>query len=85
MPANPRKNPSMALFEIAVRERTSTIITSHNGNVAPMMEPRPAEIYFNPQVERVLLKTKFKRVSIKTVNHSIPLGMDLPFEIKNMK
>ena len=84
MPAKPSIKPTSALREMAVLDRSKTMITSQRGNVAPMMEPNPAEIYFNPQVESVLLKVKLRRVNIRTVIHSLPRGIDLPFEMKKI-
>jgi hypothetical protein len=50
-----------------------------------MMEPNPAEIYFSPQVDNVLLRTKLRKARIRTVIHSFPFGTDVPFAMKNMK
>ena len=82
MPAKPNKNPIIAFIEIEVRDLIRTIKTSHNGKVAPIIEPRPAEIYFNPHVESVLFKKKLRSDSISTVRHSLPLGIALPFATK---
>jgi hypothetical protein len=60
------------------------MITSHKGKVAPMMEARPPEMYFTPQVDRALLNMKFSKVNIRTVSHSFPLGIDLPLLIKKI-
>ena len=38
------------------------------------MEPRPADIYWIPQVLNPLLKTKFRKLSTSTGPHSFPFG-----------
>ena len=84
IPANPSMKPNNAFREMEILDLNNTMITSQSGNVAPMIEPSPAEIYFNPHVDNVLLRTKFRKVSIRTVIHSFPLGTDAPLAIKNM-
>lgn len=84
MPANPSTKPNKAVREMVVLDLNSTMITNQSGNVAPMMEPNPAEIYFKPHVDNVLLRTKLRKVNMRTVIHSFPLGIDLPFEMKNI-
>src|SRR5688500_18579031 len=74
MPAKPSNKPAMALGRSASLPVKRPMMTSHSGNMAPMMEPSPAEIYFTPQVDRALLSMKFKKLSIRMIPHSLPFG-----------
>lgn len=84
MPAKPRKNPKYAFLGNGVLDLNKMISTSQRGNVAPMIDPNPAEIYFSPQVDKVLLKIKFRNVRMRIVVHSFPLGIALPFAMKKI-
>ncbi len=77
MPAKPMMIPRIALEGIFC-DLNSPINTNHSGNIAPMMEPKPAEIYFIPQVESPLESMKFKKLSMSIGAHSFPLGHILP-------
>ena len=61
------------------------IRTIHKGNVAPIIEPSPAEIYFTPQVESALLNMKFKKLRMIIDRHSLPRGQTLPLLIKKIR
>jgi len=53
------------------------ITTIHKGKMAPMIEPRPAEIlYCNANVLRPLLIMKFKKLRTMIGIHSFPFGSD---------
>ena len=78
MPANPRINPAMAFAGIDFLLLNNPITTIHNGNVAPMMEPNPAEIYFTPQVDNALLNMKFRKLNIIIGRHSFPEAILCP-------
>ena len=84
MPAKPRINPNIALRGREVLDLTKIIITNQSGNVAPMIDPSPPEIYLSPQVESVLLKMKFRKVRLSMVIHSLPLGKALPLNVKKI-
>ena len=49
------------------------------------MDPRPAEIYFTPQVDRALLSMKFKTLRTIIGRHSFPLGQTRPLLIKKSR
>ena len=68
----------MALVGIFSLELNSPMITIHNGKMAPMMAPRPADIYLTPQVLRPLLIIKFKKHNTNTGIHSRPFGKGAP-------
>lgn len=59
IPAKPITIPQTAILVGFVWSTNMLINTIHKGKIAPIMEPRPAEIYFMPHVLRPLLKTKF--------------------------
>ena len=77
MPAKPMMIPRIAFAGIFC-DLNSPMNTNHNGNIAPMMEPKPAEIYFTPQVDSPLESMKFKKLSMSIGPHSLPLGHILP-------
>ena len=82
IPVKPSKNPMIAFtgtFEDAVNKLIST---SHKGKMAAMIEANPAGINFTPQVDKPLLKTKFKQLKTNIVIHSFFLGNLVPLIIK---
>jgi hypothetical protein len=83
MPANPRMKPLIAFGGMDFLLLNNPITTIHKGNVAPMIEPSPAEIYFTPQVDSALLNMKFKKLNIRIGPHSLPRGHTLPLLMKN--
>ena len=68
----------IALIEIFSLAVNKPITTSHNGKIAAIIAPSPAEINFTPQVVRPLLITKFKKLNIRIGIHSFPFGSFAP-------
>ena len=82
IPVKPSKNPMIAFagtFEDAVNKLIST---SHKGKMAAMIEANHAGINFTPQVDKPLLKTKFKQLKTNIVIHSFFLGNLVPLIMK---
>ena len=74
MPAKPNRNPFNAAMGMRSFEVKRPMITIHNGNVAAMMAPSPAEIYFTPHVVSPLLQRMLSTLSTPITYHSRPLG-----------
>ena len=83
MPANPSRKPIIDLVVSFELPAIKAITTSQSGNTAPMMAPNPLEIYFTPQVEKLLLRKKFRKLKVRIGHHSFPHGNARPLAIKN--
>ena len=77
--------PEIALLGGAVLSPSIPIMTIQRGKIAPMIEPRPAEIYFTPQVLKPLLKTKLRTESTRSGNRSFFSGRGYFLMIKYNK
>src|SRR5687768_13859434 len=84
IPRNPSTRPVIALEGKLEPALNKPITTSHNGKMAPIIAPSPAEIYFTPQVDNALLSIKFKKLSISMGYHSFPFGHAFPLTIKKL-
>ena len=85
IPKNPMIKPEIALLGGAVLSPSIPIMTIQRGKIAPMIEPRPAEIYFTPQVLKPLLKTKLRTESTRSGNRSFFSGRGYFLMIKYNK
>ena len=83
MPANPINKPNMVFLFNWLLAAKSPMITSQSGKMAPMIDPRPAEINFTPQVESPLLNVKLRNPSTIMVLHSLAFGNGTRFHKKN--
>ena len=72
----------IALRGIPSLDTKSPMITSHKGNIAPIIEPRPAEIYCTPHVLSPLLIIKFRKLRTSIGTHSFPRGSLSPLITK---
>ncbi len=84
MPMNPSSNPITAFDGIFDFALNNPMITIHNGKIAAMIAPSPAEMYLTPQVVSPLLKMKFNKLSTSTGPHSFPFGRARPFAKKKI-
>src|SRR5258706_15404714 len=85
-PANPTTRPIIAFEGIPPPAVDKPMRTIHSGKMAPMIAARPAGIYLTPHVLKALLNKKFKKLKIKIVLHSFPLGQGPPlYKKKRMK
>ena len=72
----------MALPGIFVLAEKNPITTNHNGKMAPIMEPSPAEIYFSPHVLKPFAIKKFRKLNMIIDRHSFPLWPSFSFDQK---
>ena len=80
-PLNPSNIPSAAFLGNRYPENM-VIITIHKGTIAPIIAPKPLEIYFTAHVLNELLSIKFNALKINMVTHSFPFGQGCFFITK---
>ena len=69
----------MALVGIFDFAEKNPITTNHNGKIAPIIDPSPAEMYLTPQLLSPFAIKKFRKLSMKIDRHSFPFGHLSPF------